>query len=123
MNMFERGANRLQNRLRDKCGATIAYSRKVGSITTTKTVKAVIGKFHFVIDRGGGEGVVHAHSRDYIVLASALDTFGDPRPGDKIAETIDGVARNYEVMAPDGEQPWRWSDEYSIAYRIHTKEI
>ena len=27
----------------------------------------------------------------------------------------------YEVLAPNGEPVWRWSDPYRTALRVHTK--
>jgi hypothetical protein len=42
-----------------------------------------------------------------------------PLRGDKIGD--DGLV--YEVMAPAGQQVWRWSDPFGKAYRIHTKKV
>ena len=65
-------------------------------------------------------------SRDFLVLAADLVLAGKaelPRAGDRIRETDGGQIFLYEVMAPGGEPPWRYSDPYRRALRIHTKFV
>jgi len=65
-------------------------------------------------------------SRDYIVRTADL-TFGGvvllPSRGDQIEETDGGVKHVYEVMAPAGQTPWRYADDFRRELRIHTKHV
>lgn len=87
--------------------------------------RATIGRS--VFDQTGDDGMVHrTETRDYLILATALlvdDVPDVPRPGDQIVEAglEDGFV--YEVMAPPSEPCWRWSDQYRLTYRIHTKYV
>src|SRR5574344_579045 len=58
---------------------------------------------------------VRTETRDFIVKRESLAA--EPRKGDEI---VDG-GKTYEVLAPNGEPAWRWSDPTHTAYRIHTK--
>ena len=80
----------------------------------TKTVRAVPGRtvFRSVNDVGAW---IRIETRDFIVAASALAA--PPETGDVIRFR----GADYEVLAPNGEPAWRWSDPYRTAYRIHTK--
>lgn len=65
--------------------------------------------------------------RDYKIDAAAL-VFGglavEPRSGDQIDETIDGVTVTFEVYEPGRhERSWRYADVARTRYRIHTREI
>ena len=65
-------------------------------------------------------------SRDFIVLAADLALAGrqiEPQRGDRITESVRGRVFVYEVTAPGKDQPWRWSDQFGTAYRVHTKRI
>ena len=49
-----------------------------------------------------------------------------PRAGDQVRETVGGVGESvfvYEVNAPGGQPPFRYSDPYRRVLRIHTKHI
>ncbi|MGN0847882.1 MAG: hypothetical protein ACI4RA_10930 [Kiritimatiellia bacterium] len=80
----------------------------------TKPIQAIVGKtvFH---SRGDYGTWTRTETRDFIVKAEALET--PPAPGDEIV--FDG--RTYEVLAPNNEPVWRWSDPWCTARRIHTK--
>jgi hypothetical protein len=43
--------------------------------------------------------------------------------GDQIEETDGGVKYVYEVMAPAGQTPWRYADDFRRELRIHTKHV
>lgn len=59
-------------------------------------------------------------SRSDLVLAGAEAT---PEAGDRIEESDGDLIRVYEVMAPGGESPWRWSDPHRTMMRVHTKLV
>ena len=55
--------------------------------------------------------------RDFIIEDGQFMFF--PEKGDVIE--FDG--REFEVLAPNDEPVWRWSDPYHTALRVHTKLI
>jgi len=61
-------------------------------------------------------GILTWNDKDWLIPASVL-TLGEPLRGDKIE--VGGEV--YEVLAADGEDCWRWSDNHKKIYRIHTK--
>ncbi len=88
-------------------------------------VSATIGQTEFEI--AGEYGVVEkAEARDYLILVADLVLDGQttlPQRGDQIREAQGATTFVYEVMAPGGESPWRYSDPYRKTLRIHTKEV
>ena len=79
-------------------------------------VMASLGRTHFEVETEYG-ATEHVFSRDFLI--SAKDLQKDPKKGDKIY--YDGV--EYEVLAPQKENVWRWSGTSHLTRRIHTKEI
>lgn len=64
---------------------------------------------------------------DFIIPASQLH-FSDgilitPTRGDFIYTTVAGQVQVYEVLPFGNDPPWRWSDPFTLMYRIHTKHI
>ena len=82
--------------------------------TDERQVRAVVGRTVFRTRDACGAWVGE-ETRDFIVPASELDL--EPRRGDEV-EFMGGV---YEVLAPNGEPVWRWSDPHQTARRIHAK--
>jgi len=86
---------------------------------------ATIGKT--VFEQADEYGVIHrTQSRDYLISAADLVLAGvpeQPKAGDRIRETVGEQIFLYEVMAPGSEPPWRYSDPYRKALRIHTKFV
>jgi mono/diheme cytochrome c family protein len=82
-----------------------------------------------VLPAGGlldGPWFHRTESRDYLVSAEDLVLGGvveRPKAGDRIRETEGEQLLIYEVMAPGGEPPWRWSDRHRRTLRIHTKYV
>jgi hypothetical protein len=88
-------------------------------------VPATIGRTEF--EQADEYGVVHrTESRDFLVLTAEL-VLGDkavlPQAGDRIRETAGDQIFIYEVMAPGGEPPYRYSDPHRKTLRIHTKHV
>ncbi|MFA6717404.1 MAG: hypothetical protein WC082_12560 [Victivallales bacterium] len=82
-------------------------------------VPATVGKTVFKVTDDYGR-YQHIESRDYLISTADLILNGTqilPEPGDEIVE--DGFI--YEVMAPNNEPEWRYSDSYRNTLRIHTK--
>ena len=54
-------------------------------------------------------------TRDFIVGKGQIGC--EPQVGDE----IEFLGNTYEVLSPNGEPAWRWSDAFHTAYRIHAK--
>lgn len=82
--------------------------------TSAKTVKAIVGRTVFRSTNDCGHWV-KTQTRDFIIRPEDLGL--TPEKGDVIE--FDGG--EYEVLAPNGEPVWRWSDPHRTAMRVHTK--
>lgn len=103
---------------REHLAVDIAYTRyRVDEAQAPSIViKAVPGRTLFRAENDCGV-TVRTEARDFLV--EAADLGAEPQRGD----LIDFDGGRYEVLAPDGEPVWRWSDAFRLAYRIHTKHI
>jgi hypothetical protein len=99
----------------------ITYRR--GDISAEMT--AVVGSTRFEAEMEDGR-IVETESRDYLVAPGDLVIEGvpiEPRPRDRIVETIAGKTCEFEVMAPAGQPVFAWIDPARLQMRIHTKQI
>lgn len=91
----------------------------------TKDLHATIGKTEF--EQADDAGLIHrTESKDFLVRATDLDLGAGPilpRAGDQVRETVGTSVFVYEVNAPGGHPPFRYSDPYRRVLRIHTKHI
>jgi hypothetical protein len=122
--LLDRGAALLDAQRHQHLSRPVLYRRG----TDEKEVRATIGRTEFEqVDDVGGAGLIHrVESRDFLVRASELDLGAGPilpRAGDQVRETAGTAVLVYEVNAPGGQPPWRYSDPYRRALRIHTKHI
>lgn len=119
--LLEQGAAWLQEQRARHLSRTVTYLRGGDSVD----LPATIGSTTF--EQADEYGVIHrTESRDYLIAAADLvlaDKLELPRPGDRIRETDGDQIFLYEVMAPGGEPPWRYSDAYRRTLRIHTKFV
>lgn len=100
-------------------GVTVTYTRGA----TSRTITAVVGRTVFASQLDGGPRIEFG-DRDYLIEATEMTAFGDPQIGDRIAETLNGTSRVWEVMTPGtGEPAWRWSDPQHTRYRVHTTQV
>ena len=100
---------------------TVAYHRGASSVE----LSATIGQTTFEQDYEFG-GIQRIQSRDFLVRTTdlVLDSAEVlPVAGDQIREVQGEKVFVYEVMAPGSEPPFRYSDPYRKALRIHTKHI
>ena len=91
----------------------VQYRRRSGQIVE---IPAALGRTLFRIEDEYGI-TIRTESRDFLIAASDLNV--EPERGDQIIYA--GVC--YEVLAPNSEPCWRWSDSFRQTLRIHTKEI
>lgn len=107
MNLLEKGAAFLNRVRQEKLSITVNYNGEA--------VLATVGQTVFKLD--SGYGVTYLASTDFLISVSAL--MEPPRKGDRIEWGED----EFEVLAPDNEPVWRYSDAYKNLYRIHTKKV
>lgn len=65
-------------------------------------------------------------SRDYLIATDDYrfdDALTEPRDGDLIIETVDGVERQYELRPFAGESCARPMDQSRAMWRVHTKLV
>ena len=117
--LLRQGAEWLEEQRTAHMAALVTYARGAATVT----IAATVGRTEFQGADAGGM-LTEFVSRDFLVAAADLRLSGSaalPAVGDRITE---GDGAVHEVMAPGGnEQPWRWSDPYGLAYRIHTKRV
>jgi len=122
--MLDRGSAFLDDQRHRHLSRLVLYRR--GS--DEKEVRATVGKTEF--EQADDAGLIHrVESRDFLVRAADMDLGSGPilpRAGDQIRETVGGEETSvfvYEVNAPGGQPPWRYSDPYRRVLRVHTKHI
>jgi hypothetical protein len=119
--LLEQGSAWLESQRHAYMTRAVVYVRGVESVE----LNATIGRTEFEQDTGQG-GIRRIESRDFLVRGEDLILTGGPalpKAGDRIRETVDSVTYVYEVMAPGGEPPYRYSDCYRRTLRIHTKHV
>ncbi|MBT8207543.1 MAG: hypothetical protein KJO18_04660 [Acidimicrobiia bacterium] len=119
--LLEQGAQFLDDQRHAHMTRTIVYLRG-GSVVE---VAATVGQTTFEqADEFGG--IQRLESRDFLIRTGELildSAVALPQAGDRIRETVGDQAFVYEVMAPGSEPPFRYSDPYRKALRIHTKHV
>lgn len=101
-----------QQRLRT-LAVPVTYERRSGRQIP---VNATLGRTLFRAENEYGI-TVRIESRDFLISASELTD--EPERGDVVIYN----GRRYEVLAPNGEPVWRWSEPYQRTRRIHTKDV
>jgi len=119
--LLDRGSAFLDDQRHRHMSRTVVYQRG----PDTKELQATIGKTEF--EQADDAGLIHrTESRDFLVRAADLDLGSGPilpRAGDQVRETVGTSVFVYEVNAPGGQPPFRYSDPYRRTLRIHTKHI
>ena len=119
--LLEQAANWLGGMRKQFLSRQVTYCRGSDCVM----LAATIGKSDF--ERTDAYGVVQTdQSRDFLVAAVDMVLGGatvTPQPGDRIKEVAGGRVLAYEVMAPGGEDCWRYSDPFRQTVRIHTKFV
>lgn len=126
MTLQDRGIA-MKNRLQPAAaGVAITYFR--GPNPGVEIAGAIVG---FGADEttapAGGKARLDWAKREYLIPREKLILDGDPaepRPGDRIEQTVNGVCLRFEV-APRGDGScWRWSDEETqTRYRVYTVQV
>ena len=119
--LLDRGSAFLDDQRHKHMSRTVVYQRGAEA----KEVQATIGKTEF--EQADDAGLIHrVESRDFLVRTADMDLGSGltlPRAGDQVRETVGAQVFVYEVNAPGGQPPFRYSDPYRRVLRIHTKHI
>lgn len=119
--LLEQGAAFLDDQRHRHMSRVVVYKR--GS--DAKEVQATVGRTEF--EQADEAGLIHrTESRDFLIRAADLDLGSgpiQPKAGDQVREQVGSQVFVYEVNAPGGQPPFRYSDQYRRTFRIHTKHI
>lgn len=123
MTLASRGRDAHVRRVKEAAGVSVTYTRLGGG---TLTLTAVHGLTTFSSEEALGR--VEISARDYLVAVADLAVSGTafaPAVGDRITETINGVAKTFEVQDPQngGETACRYSDQDRAMWRLHMKAV
>jgi len=100
----------------------VVYTRAAGG-TVTLTGAAWVGNTAFKRQANEGGAALVWGDRDYLIPVAELGAT-PPARGDRITETINGVAVVFEVGTQlVGEPDWRYSDPQRTVYRVHCLEV
>jgi hypothetical protein len=119
--LLEQGAAFLDDQRHRHMSRAVVYRRGADE----KEVQATIGKTEF--EQADDAGLIHrTESRDFLIRAADLDLGAGPitpKAGDQVREQVGSQVFVYEVNAPGGKPPWRFSDPYRRVMRVHTKFV
>lgn len=115
-NALDASAQWLAGQQKLHLATTIVWSRG----TASASVAARVGRTAWEVESGGGR-VERVESRDFLVDPTDLPV--EPKEGDTIVETIDGIAYRHTIAAPAGTPPVHWADAYRTTLRCHTKLV
>lgn len=113
MNLIADAAEYLKDVRGEFASDEITYSPTSGS---SSTLSASVGSTLFRVDDEYGV-TTRVRATDFIVATDDLGTI--PRKGDEITWR----GGTYEVLAPNNEPCWRYSDQGHCSIRIHTKLV
>ena len=120
--LLQTGSDWLADQLKTHASRAVVYVRGAEQVA----VQAVVGRTLLKLSDGAGGVRMEWTDRDFLIQAADLVLGGGPvlpQRGDVVRETVGTTTFVYEVMAPSGEPPWRWSDVFRKVLRIHTKQI
>ena len=114
MDMMRSAAKWLEQQREAFCSEKVEYIRFKDDVPHVTELSACRGRTIFRAEDTYGV-VVRVASVDFLISASTLGF--EPEKGDEIH--ADG--KRYEVLAPNNEPVWRWSDNSGKSLRVHTK--
>lgn len=119
--LLEQGMTFLDEKRHEHLTRSVVYERGASTVE----VQATLGETTF--EQADDFGIVQKiESRDFLIRTSDLILDGQPavpKAGDRLRDTQGTQVFVYEVSAPGSEPPYRYSDPYRKALRIHTKHI
>ena len=121
MNLHQRGQRLLNRVTRSETGTGVSVLYTRGATTAPLVVTPSVEDLDATTQPSPTARNLD-RERDYlIVLADIVSAgFGVPADGDRITETLNGVAETFEVTARRTEPAWRWADAQRTRVRVHT---
>lgn len=122
-NAFEKATQWMIEQNQKRLGVNIVYRRGNSNVTLIK--KAWKGRTPFRVSDREGSRLIWSECDFLIPTANLIlnGTLVTPETGDVIEEFFPNVegTQTFELMAPNDEPVWRYSDPQRMIYRIHTK--
>lgn len=118
-NLLQTSAMKLASLLKSHAGSSVSYLRRgVPTVSFTATSR---NQDYEVVTESTSTIIT---ARDYTFTKADLDAESiTPREGDRISETIAGVAYMFEVL-PIGNKPCaEWLDKEGVMLIVHTKKV
>lgn len=119
--LLEQGMTFLDEKRHQHMTRTVVYQRGASSVEVAATLGAT------TFEQADAFGIVQKiESRDFLIRTADLvldEVQTLPKAGDRIRDVSGEQVFVYEVSAPGNEPPFRYSDPYRRALRIHTKHI
>ena len=107
-------------------GTSVTYTRASGTGAGTATLVATPYREQPDATAVPVQGTRSAdRGREYVIVYADLVAggFGEPAEGDRITETLNGVAKVFEISRHRTEPAWRWADEPTrTRVVVHTRE-
>lgn len=124
--LLQRGQSMLTRRMQQAAAVNITYTRQGVApiaIDEDSEVAAWLGVTR-ATSLADVEVRIDWADRDFLIPVAALVLIGEPRAGDRIALTLGGTAKTFELMQPAGaERVWSYSDTGETRYRVHAKRV
>lgn len=122
MSLFSRANSFLNRTLGSAAGVVVTYTRKDGGVFANITIWPTDEYSEVNQTQGANQVRLPTTERPYEIPA-ALIAPHLPAKGDRITETIAGVACVFEVMPTDIAKEWVYSDNERTRFRVHTKRV
>ena len=121
-NLLQDAAVWLGDRLKESVGRQVTYAR--GAQESDPITGTVVQHQYEVVENDSSITLIIAY--DWTFSAADLVVAGSPikpRPGDRIKESLNGEAIEFEVL-PIGKLPCsEWLDTSGILLLVHTKKV
>jgi hypothetical protein len=119
----------LAARLQSRAGVSVTYTRDAGTPQEQSVqITAIPGQQRSTADPNQNQvGRVDSVARDYVIRVADLPGLVEqtwvPRSGDRVIETIAGIATTFVVTPTATEACWRYTDQTHTAIRVHTQPL
>lgn len=127
MSLVEDAMEELRDVLGTEAAVSIVYHRPQGSGELTVSItNCWVGQTRFRTNEGRFSRLDFS-DRDYLIPVDLLILDGElvqPKENDWIEQIINGKpSQQFNLIAPEGEPVWRYSDPQETIYRCHTKKM
>ena len=123
MSRMREGMAHLARRMKERVGVPLAYTRGESTYTVSGWPSRSAASES---SPTAGNGLLGVTEKEYLIPALdllAAGVIGPPAEGDRITETFGSDQVTYELMASNGQPPWRWADEARAMYRVFCKPV